>query len=92
MEPIAPQFCGRTPPDSDQSTAALTPDPQRSFGSLSINELVAYVIEQNARHHEQLTAALQAVAAERERADRAVAAERERADRAERARCCCAIA
>ena len=88
MEPIAPQFCGRTPPDSDQSTAALTPDPQRSFGSLSINELVAYVIkqnahviEQNARHHEQLTAALQAAAAARERADRA-----------ERARCCCAIA
>lgn len=77
-----------TPPDSDQSTTpARTPDPQRSIGSLSAHELVAYVIEQNARHHEQLTAALRAAAAERERA----AAERERAERAERALCFCTI-
>ena len=81
MEPAAPNVIRGTPPDSDQSTTpARTPDPQRSFGSLSANELVAYVIAENARHHEQLTAAL-----------RVAAAERERAERAERALCFCTI-
>ena len=81
MEPGAPNVMRSTPPYSDQSTSpAPTPDPQRSFSSLSANELIAYVIAENARHHEQLTAAL-----------RAAAAERERAERAERALCFCAI-
>lgn len=75
MEPGAPNAIRGTPPDSDQSTTpARTPDPQRSIGSLTGHELVAYVIEQNARieeqnarHHAELVAALSLLAAERAR-------------------------